>query len=97
MLGMVVLTNLGELPFYRSRFPVRIVVSHSYGSQIGKQGEEDDEVDADGFVENDHGEGKVDLEMEAKRDTVFWRTVSSARQLTRGLYLRMYDFILAKI
>ncbi|KAI6753374.1 hypothetical protein HG531_005543 [Fusarium graminearum] len=53
---MVVLTNLGELPFYRSRFPVRIVVSHSYGSQIGKQGEEDDEVDADGFVENDHGE-----------------------------------------
>lgn len=70
-LGLVVLTNLGELPFYRSGFPVRIVVSHSNGSQIGKQGEEDDQIDADGFVEDDHGQGEVDLEMEAKRDTVF--------------------------
>lgn len=50
---------------------MRIVVSHGYSGQIGEQSEEDDEVDANGFVENDHGKGEVDFEMQAKRDTIF--------------------------
>jgi hypothetical protein len=32
---------------------------------------QDNQVDADGLVEDDHGEREVDLEVQAKRDTVF--------------------------
>jgi len=50
---------------------MRIIISYSDSRQICEESQENDQVDTDGLVEDDHGEREVDLEVQAKRDTVF--------------------------
>ena len=49
---------------------MRIVVRNGDGGEIGEQRQEDNQVDADGLVDDDHGRDEVDLEVQAERDTV---------------------------
>ncbi|KAK1241977.1 LOW QUALITY PROTEIN: hypothetical protein MKX07_007800 [Trichoderma sp. CBMAI-0711] len=62
--------DLGQLPLDGARLVVGIVVGDGDGGQVSEQGEEDDEVDADGLVDDDHGQRQVDLEMQTQGDTV---------------------------
>lgn len=62
--------DLGQLPFDRLRVRVRIVVSDGNGSQIGKEGDEDNELGADGLVDDDHGGNQVDFQVKAEGNTV---------------------------
>jgi hypothetical protein len=62
--------DLGELPFDRAGLVVGIVVGDSDGSQIGEKSEEDDKLDTNSLVENDHGSDEVDFQMKTEGDTV---------------------------
>lgn len=56
--------NLGKLPFNRTFVRVGVVVGDSDGGQISEEGKEDDELDANGLAEDDHGGDQVDLQMQ---------------------------------
>ena len=47
-----------------------IVVSYGDCGQIGEEGEENDELRVDCFIDNDHGRHKVDLQVKAQCDTI---------------------------
>lgn len=47
-----------------------VVIGDGNGSQIGEQGEEDDQVDTDSLVDSNHGGDEVKLKMQAEGDTV---------------------------
>lgn len=47
-----------------------IVVCDSNGGQVGEQSNEDDEVGADGFVDDNHRRNKVNLQVQAQGDPV---------------------------
>jgi hypothetical protein len=49
---------------------VRVVVGDSNSGQISEEGDEDNQLRADGVVEDDHGRDKVDLQVQAQCDTV---------------------------
>lgn len=55
--------DLRQLPLYRCLRMWRIVICNGNGAQVGEQRDEDDEVGTDGLVEDNHGDGKVYLEM----------------------------------
>ncbi|KAH6603711.1 hypothetical protein Trco_008486 [Trichoderma cornu-damae] len=77
--------DLGQLPLYRARLVVGIVVSDSDGGQISEQGKEDDEVDADGLVDDDHRQGQVDLQVETEGDAVLDVGLHALEDLTGSL------------
>lgn len=73
--------DLGQLPFHGACFVMCIVIGDGDGSQIGKQSQENDQIDTDGFINNDHRGDKVDFQVEAKSDTILnisLRTIQSA-------------------
>ena len=47
-----------------------IVISDGDSGQIGEEGQEDDEISSDSLVDDDHGGGQIDFQMQAKRDTI---------------------------
>ena len=63
-----------------------IVVGDSDSSQIGEQGQEDDEVSSDSLVDDDHGSGQVDFQMQAKGDTILDVGLSTVRGSRDGLH-----------
>ncbi|KAJ6439395.1 LOW QUALITY PROTEIN: fungal specific transcription factor [Purpureocillium lavendulum] len=77
--------DLGQLPLHGPRLPVRVVVCHGDGGQIGEQGKEDDEVDPDRLVDDDHGGRQVDLEVQAQRDAVLDVGLHALEDLPRRL------------
>jgi hypothetical protein len=62
--------DLGQLPLDGTLLRVSVVVSDGDGSQISEEGKEDDELGTDGLVEDDHRGDEVDLQVQAKSDTV---------------------------
>lgn len=77
--------DLGQLPLDRTGLVVGIVVGDGDGSQISEQGKEDDEVDTDGLVDDDHGQSQVDLKVETQSDTVLDVSLHALEDLARGL------------
>lgn len=77
--------DLGQLPLDGTGLVVGIVVGDGDGGQIGKQGKEDNQVDTDGLVDDDHGQGQVDLKMETESDTVLDVGLHALEDLARGL------------
>lgn len=62
--------DLGQLPLDGALLRVSVVVGNGDGSQISEEGKEDDKLGADGLVENDHRGDEIDLQVQAKSDTV---------------------------
>ena len=62
--------DLGQLPLDRTSLKVSIVVSNSDGSQISEQSKEDDEIDSDSLVDDDHRSDEIDFQVKAESDTV---------------------------
>lgn len=62
--------DLAKLPFHGSRLDVRIIVGDRYGGQVGEEGDENDEIRADSFVQDDHRGGEVDFQMQTERNTI---------------------------
>lgn len=62
--------DLGQLPLHRTGFVMCIVVGDGDSGQVGEKSQEDDQIDTDGFVDNDHGGDQVDFQVEAERNTV---------------------------
>ena len=77
--------NLGQLPFDRTCIRVCVIVSDSDGGKIGEEGDEDDKVDGDGLVDDDHAGHQVDLQVQAKSDTVLNVCLHALENLTSGL------------
>ena len=46
--------DLGQLPFDRAGFEMSIIICNSDSCKIGEQSEEDNEVNLNGFVDDDH-------------------------------------------
>ena len=62
--------KLGQVPL-DGRLAVRgVVVGNGQGSDIGKDGNEDDQLDVQGSVQDGNPETKVDLEVDRQSDTV---------------------------
>ena len=62
--------NLGKLPLDGTLLRVSVIVGNGDGGQIGEEGDEDNKIGTDGLVDDDHGEGKVKLQVQAQGDTV---------------------------
>lgn len=62
-----------------------VVVRDGNGGKIGEQGEEDDEIDADGLVDDDHGADEVDFQVQAEGDTVLDICLHALEDLTGDL------------
>lgn len=62
--------DLGQLPLDGTTLKVGVVVGDGDGGQISKESEEDNQVDTDGLVDGNHGGNKVQLQVQAKSDTV---------------------------
>lgn len=62
-----------------------VVVGDGDGSQVGEKGDEDDEIWSNGLVEDDHREGEVDLEVNAKSNSVFHVGLHPLEDLSRRL------------
>jgi hypothetical protein len=62
--------DLGQLPLDGASFEVCVIVGNGDGSQISEEGQEDDEVDGDGLVDDYHGCHEVDFQVQAKSNTV---------------------------
>lgn len=77
--------DLGQLPLDGTGLVVGIVVGDGDGSQISEQGKEDNQVDTDGLVDDDHGQGQVDLKVETESDTVLDVGLHALEDLARGL------------
>ena len=77
--------DFGQLPFNRTSFVMGVVVGDGDGSQIGEKGEEDNQLDVDGLVDDDHGCDQVDLQMEAEGDTVLNVRLHTLEDLTGDL------------
>lgn len=77
--------DLGQLPLDGTGLVVGIVVGDGDGGQIGKQGKEDNQVDTDGLVDDDHGQSQVDLKMETESNTVLDVGLHALEDLARGL------------
>jgi len=62
--------DLGKLPLDGTLLRVSVIVGNGDSGQIGEEGNEDDKVDTDGLVDDDHGQGEVKLQVQAQGDTV---------------------------
>lgn len=77
--------NLWQLPLDWALLVVGIVVSDSDGSQISEKSQENDQVDSDGLLDDDHGGNQVDLEMQAESDSVLNVCLHSLENLSGDL------------
>jgi len=77
--------DLGQLPLDRAHLEVSIVVGNGDGGQVSEEGDEDDQVSADGLVDDDHGGDQVDLEVETQSDTVLDVGLHALEDLTGQL------------
>ena len=77
--------DLGQLPFDGALLEVCVVVSDGDGGQISEQGEEDDKLDTDGLVDDDHRSDEIDLQVQAEGDTVLDVCLHTLENLTGDL------------
>lgn len=77
--------DLGQLPLDRAHLEVSIVVGNGDGGQVSEEGDEDNQVSADGLVDDDHGGDQVDLEVETQSDTVLDVGLHALEDLPRDL------------
>ncbi|KAH0357736.1 plasma membrane H+-ATPase Pma1, partial [Aureobasidium melanogenum] len=77
--------NLGKLPLDGTLLRVSVIVGNGDGGQIGEEGDEDDEVGTDGLVDDDHGSGKVKLQVQAQGDTVLNVSLHTLEDLAGSL------------
>lgn len=77
--------DLRQLPLDGTGLVVGVVVSDGDGGQISEQGKEDDQVDTDGLVDDDHGQSQVDLKVETESNTVLNVGLHALEDLARGL------------
>jgi len=61
------------------------IVGNGDGGQISEEGDEDNEVGADGLVDDDHRGDKVKLEMETESNTVLDISLHTLENLTGDL------------
>lgn len=62
-----------------------VIIGNSDGGQIGEKSEEDNQLDTDGLVDDDHGGDEVDFQVQAERDTVLDIGLHPLENLTRDL------------
>src|SRR5579871_6277808 len=62
-----------------------IVICHSHCSQVGKQSNENNEFDTNRFVNNDHASRQVDLQVQAKADTILDVCLHTLKDLSGSL------------
>jgi hypothetical protein len=77
--------DLWQLPFDRTLFRVCVIVGYRDGGKIGEEGDEDDELGTDGLADDDHRCDQVNLQMQAKGDTVLDVGLHALENLTGGL------------
>lgn len=77
--------DLGQLPLNRTCFEVSVIVGNSDGGQVSEQGDEDNQVSADGLVDDDHGGNEVDFQVQTQSDTVLNVGLHTLEDLTRKL------------
>jgi hypothetical protein len=64
---------------------VGIIIGHGDGGQISEQGDEDDKLGSDGFVNDDHRGDKVDFQVQAEGNTVLDVGLHTLEDLTGNL------------
>src|ERR1700710_2488235 len=62
-----------------------VVVCDGDGSQISEESQEDDELDADGLVDDNHRGDKVNFQMQAKSNTILDICLHTLENLTGDL------------
>jgi hypothetical protein len=62
--------DLGKLPLNGTLLGVSVVVGNSDSGQISEESDEDNQLRANGLVDDDHGGDKVDLQVQAEGNTV---------------------------
>lgn len=77
--------DLWQLPLDWTLLEVSVVVSDGNGSQISEEGNEDDKLGAHGLVDDDHGRDQVELQVQAKGDTVLDVGLHALENLARDL------------
>jgi len=77
--------DLGELPLDWALLEVCVIVGDGNGGKIGEESEEDNELSANGLVDDDHGSDKVDLQVQAEGDTVLNVCLHTLENLTGDL------------
>ena len=77
--------ELGKVPLDGRLGVGSVVVGNGQGSNIGENGDEDDQVQVEGLVEDGNPETEEDLEMERQGDTVDNVGVHAVENLARGL------------
>ena len=77
--------DLGELPFDGALLEVCVVVGDGDGGQISEQGEEYNQLDTDGLVDDDHGGDEIDFQVQAESDTVLDICLHTLENLTGDL------------
>lgn len=77
--------DLWQLPLDRSLFEMSVVVSDGDGSQISEESQEHNQLGDNGLTDDDHGGDKVDLQVQAKSDTVLDVCLHSLENLTGDL------------
>ena len=74
-----------EVPFDGDFGKGSIIVRNHQGGNVGENGNEDDVLEVEGFIEDGDPETKEDFEVEGKRDTVDDVCVHSVEDLPAGL------------
>ncbi|KUI57714.1 hypothetical protein VP1G_10929 [Cytospora mali] len=77
--------ELGQVPLDRRLAEGSVVIRNSQSSNIGENGNEDDQLDVQGSVENGNPETKVDLQVDGQGDTVDNVGVHAVENLARSL------------
>lgn len=77
--------ELGQVPLDGALGEGGVVVGNGQGSDIGKDGNEDDELQVERAVQDGDPQTKEDLKMERQRDTVHNVGVHAVENLARGL------------
>lgn len=77
--------HLGLLPLNRLLGYRCIVIGDGDGCDIGENGQKDDQVDANDFVQDEDRQGEVDFQVQTERYTVFDVGLHSVENFTRNL------------
>lgn len=77
--------DLGQLPLDGAGLEVSVIVSDGDGGNVSEQGDEDNELGADGLVDDDHGGDEVDLQVQTQSDTVLDIGLHTLEDLTGQL------------
>ena len=79
--------DFGQLPLHGAEFVGGVVVGDGNGGNVGEEGEEDDEVGADAFVQDYHCCDEVDFQVEAQGDSVLNVGFHAVEDLTGDLWI----------